>query len=318
MRKSLIINLIKHIFSDIKENYKAFIVCVFASVFIAYFINTLNYEEQVLFSEIELKNLDSKYIVRNIENKKVKIFYRGKKEDLIFLNNYNIKPYIDLSKAKYGENIIKVSFDYSFLPESLKVTKIDPEYIKVNIDIKIIRELKVVFNIKNEPAEGYTVSDVILNSKYVKVEGPKSILENLEFIQFNDIDITGLESSEMFKIEPILPDIKLINPENVYVYIEIKKQFEFYNFQNLAIQILNKKREFEYILSPVSLNLQILVPSNLKTNLEIPTFIVDVSNFNEEGEYIIIPFLKINENYEIFNIEPSKVILKIIRVSRMN
>lgn len=309
-------NILKHVFNDIKENYKVFIICFIISIFFAYFINTLNYENQIIYSDFDIKNLDTKYIIKNINTRKVKIYYRGKKDDIIFLSNNNVKPYIDLSKVKNGDNIVKVEYNYSYLPENLKVVKIEPEFIKVNIDIKIKKELKVSFNIKNEPAPGYIISDIIVSSKYVKVEGPKSLLQNLEYLQFKDIDIAGIESSEVFKLEPIYSDIVLISPENVNVYLEVKKQYEFFSFENLFIELVNKKQEFEYIINPSYFNIKILVPTNLINNLVKPSFVIDVSSFSEEGEYLITPNVKIDEKYEILSIEPKKFILKIYRASR--
>ena len=309
------VKLFNKIFLDLKNNYKIFIVCFFISLFLFYFINSLKYDYHIVFSDLNYINLNNKYIVEETD-KKIKIYYRGKKDDLNYLNFYQMKPYVDLSKIKEGENLLKINFPYSYLPDGVKIVRIEPEYIKIFADLRIIKELKVNFNILNNPQEGYIISDIILNSNYVKVEGPKSILSNLSTLECNDIDISGIESSQIFKLEPKNRNLKIIFPESLYVQIEIKKQYEFFSFENIFVELLNKKDQFEYIVYPDSIKVTILVPLNLKNEFKIPRIKIDLSFFYEEGEYFIIPFLDINENYEIIDISPEKVLLKIIKTNK--
>lgn len=313
-------NIFKKFLNDIKNHFFAFILSIVFSILFFYYIEDIQLSSGLVVNDIEFKNLDSNFIIKKVSTKKVSIYFKTTKENLSLIDRTILKPYIDLTNVKLGKNILKIKIKKDLLPVKTHIYKIEPKFITIFVDRKISKFLKIKPIIINKPQEGFVISQVYFTSDKVLVEGSKSILDNMEYIETSPINIDGVDKTILkevsFNINNFnINNIKILSPKKVSIIIEVKKQYELHEFKNISVKIINKNEDLEYSLNTDKLSIKILIPPKTNNNATFNnlSFTIDGNNFKNEGEYTIIPVFNMPQQYEILQIIPDKISLTIRR-----
>lgn len=313
-------NIFQKFILDVKSHFFAFILSIIFSLLFFYYIEDIQLSSGLIVNDIDFKNLDTNFIIKEVDNTKVSIYFKTTKENISLIDKKILKPYIDLTNVKLGKNIIKIKLEQDLLPDKTRVYKIEPKFVTIVVDRKVSKFLKIKPDIINDPLTGYVISNVYFTSDKVLVEGPKSILENMETIKTDPINVDGLDRTVLKDITFNIKNIRIISPKKVSAIIEIKKQYELQEINNIKIIIINKNPDFEYILNTDKLSVKLLVPPMLKneTVLNNLSFKINGDSFFSEGSYKIIPVLKVPEQYDILEIVPDEIILKVKKKNIVN
>lgn len=83
---------------------------------------------------IEIKNLPENMEVVEPVNPEVRLTVRGLRKDASILNKSNVQAIMDMSQARYGNRIYRISRDQIVLPnDRLQVVNIEPSAIDFHI-----------------------------------------------------------------------------------------------------------------------------------------------------------------------------------------
>ena len=88
------------------------------------------------------------------------------------ISSDRISARIDLSRAPLGEQYITITPTMIDVPGGARVDQVNPDMIKVRVDRKMRREVKVVAEFAGNPPEGYAKTGHVIDPPVVTIEGP--------------------------------------------------------------------------------------------------------------------------------------------------
>jgi YbbR domain-containing protein len=107
---------------------------------------------------------------------------------------------IDLSMAKAGENVVRLSPDDIRRPEGVMVTHLSPTEVKVKLEPVLRRTFRLRPVLHGAPAAGFHVASVKVTPAKISVEGPASVVKTFDKLETMPLDIQG--AKESVTIEP--------------------------------------------------------------------------------------------------------------------
>jgi len=130
---------------------------------------------------------------------------------------------LDLSLARGGENIVRVSPDDITRPSGIAVTHLSPYEIKVRLEPILRKSVRLTPVLHGAPAPGYRVAGSSAKPARIVIEGPAGVVKPLTRLQTMPIDIEGATSA--VTVEPKLDyagkPVKLLDKEvSVRIVIE--------------------------------------------------------------------------------------------------
>ena len=164
--------------SLIQRNLAAKIVALLIAVILwGYVMNDQNPSTEASFTiPVQLVNVPDGYKVTQNEDK-VKITVRGVRS--LFVNNgdADFRAYVDLHGAEAGKKEYKVKVD---MPQGFELVDVYPGTMEVMLDPIVQRKVRADINVNGSPASGVTVASVTQASEEVTVEGPSSLVNEVE------------------------------------------------------------------------------------------------------------------------------------------
>ncbi len=257
---------------------------------------------------LELGNLDAynkkigvtgpSNIIKNIAYLEAKIHLDGKEKSFI----ENIKLIPKDSEGNVVENVV-----------------LDTTILDVKIPILTERDIKIRINSKGTINEDYKISSMSVEPAVVKIKGDIDIINKIDFINTEEIDISGLTNSLEKEVKLIIDkDLQVINNVKTLVKIDIKpKEVKRLTFLASEIDIKEKKDNYTYSIDSsveeINVDLIDIRDNILKINKSDIKLQINVKDL-KPGQYELPILLKnMSENTgEIEHIiKPKKVIITI-------
>lgn len=206
--------------SIIFENMSLKITAVIFSIVLWIFVTSRGQSEVTFEVPLEFKNIPAGYEIVNFNIKSVSIAIRGQERLIKNVKSSDVRVYLDLGKAKKGENTFYISSDNIELPRSFTVVNVNPSSVKIFIEETLKKSVKVIPIITGFTQNGYYVKSVKVEPSVIDIEGTRSEINKINFVKTEPIDITGLNDS-------ISQDIKIdLSGKNIktttnYVKVDI-------------------------------------------------------------------------------------------------
>ena len=207
--------------------------------------------------------------------------------------------------------------DYSEQEISQTLLSSASSSITVGVDVYPTRELTVSNEIadvvQGEPAEGYEVTDVIIQPETVTVAADAEVLEGLTELLVQSVDVTGAKQSFSVRARiSSLTDFKNVSPEQVYVTVNIAEVTQS-SWADVNLTFINYPSDltctftdddFRALVSGPASQVEAVVESGVEAT-------VDLSGLSE-GEYTL-PITVDEELYPnlTFSLEPESVSLRL-------
>ena len=164
--------------SLIQRNLAAKIVALLIAVILwGYVMNDQNPSTEGSFTaQVQLLNAPEGYKVTQGTDK-IKVTVRGARS--LFVNNSDadFHAYVDLRGAEEGRKEYKVRME---MPAGFELVDMTPATVEVNLDPIITRKVRADINVNGSPASGVTVASVSQASAEVLVEGPASLVTEVD------------------------------------------------------------------------------------------------------------------------------------------
>ena len=168
-----------------------------------------------------------------------------------------------------GRVVFNLSAHDVRVPERIRVVSINPGRITAEVDRLVDRVLPVKAIYRGRPRAGYRVSSETIIPPEVRVPGPKSLLERLQFIKTRPIYINGRSNS--FDTKTPLEPVGSYSPsplEPVEVLVVINPELQGSKLEDISIAVLKDKRQTEHInISPDRVTLYLKGPKIIMDGL---------------------------------------------------
>ena len=212
----------------IQHNLVAKIVALVVAVVLwGYVMNDQNPAIEGTYNvQIKLKNVPEGYKISQ-ENGTVKVKVRGARSLFVTTNSEDFKAYVDLKDAESGKKAYKVQVD---TPQGFEVVDEKPATVEVTLDRIVERKVRAIVNVNGAPAPGVAVAKVSQASSEVVVEGPESVVNEVDRV-IGYIGLTGKNDSD-FDIQVPLTAINVegrevqevvVKPSKMYVTIQMAR-----------------------------------------------------------------------------------------------
>jgi len=189
------------------------------------------------------------------------------------------------------------------------LAEIRPENISVTVEEKVSKFVKIIPVLALSYKPGYGLVSTIKNvPDSVEISGPKSIVNDIMFINTKGFGITNLEKGDVVKLQ--LEDIKFVQlaTRECEVSFEIQKIVD-KTFLDLVVKTNNIPSRYELILSPNKINLTLRGGLNLLSkmkNNDISIY-VDFDQAINDTNGSVIPQVYVPEFTSIIEIKPKRL-----------
>ena len=250
----------------------------------------------------------------------VKVTVRGKSSQLLEVSENDLEAYVDITSqvagGTYDFPIFVKPSGRLVLMEPLEI-KLGREKVSLTVEERIFRYVPVEATLAGTPARGYQVESVSVAPPYVKITGPKSIVDGISFVQTEKIDIQGITRNSVQETA--------LSYENSLVKIDAETQYEVTvvtepspltkDFPGVPIEYRNLDSAFEITTSAQTTDIRLKGQMLQVENSDASVFRVeaDCSAIREEGTFEVPVYVVVPQGLEIDSQSKTRIRITVAR-----
>ena len=167
----------KYLFNEIRLKAMALVLAV-----MLWFSMTYLGESKMAFSvPISFENLSKTEVLRDVDSKDVLITLDGPVSILKNLRAHDVTAPLDLARTREGRQVLAIRKNDIIVPAGLKIESIRPDYVVVEIDKIVEKQVRTVVKLDRKWEGIYQVAS--WQPRYARVEGPRELLEKSDLIE---------------------------------------------------------------------------------------------------------------------------------------
>ena len=221
-----------------KVNWQYRVIAVVLALFFWYIVSGQEKVEIWLNIPVEIVNLPQDRLIKSGIVSTVRVRCRGTSTILSRLETGRLTYALDLSRVRRGENLIVLEPKNINLPRAIDVVEITPSRLELDIDFQITKTVPVSINWEAYISPDYELREIRVEPEQVRISGAASILDRIDEIGtklveireetprgiirkvsldlFPDIESSTGEVMVEFSFGPILEEIWVRKPVNVF------------------------------------------------------------------------------------------------------
>lgn len=125
---------------------------------------------------------------------RVRVTVGGRWSDLNKFDPSQLSP-ITLNVAADAGGLVGISADMIRLPPGLRVTSIQPNYVRVELEPAESKSVEIRPRRVGDPGGSFDLGDIKVTPERIEVTGPRSSVENLEYVWTEPVDVTDRTES---------------------------------------------------------------------------------------------------------------------------
>ena len=207
------------------DNWATKLVSLALSLTLWFYVTSTGKTEMTLTVPLELRNIPQDMAVVGDVAGSLEVRVQGQERALRDITlGKKVIGIIDLGAGKVGENSMPLSPDDIRRPSGMTVTYMSLSEIKIKLEPLIRKTYRLKPVLHGFPANGYRLVKVSAAPAKITVEGPASVVKNLENLKTLPIDIQGADGnlSVSAKIDYQGQAIKLLE-KDIEVRITIER-----------------------------------------------------------------------------------------------
>lgn len=267
--------------------------------------------EKTLVVPVELRNLPSQMVVIGPQVEAVDLQVMGPRTLLGQFNPRKIT--LDLSRVRPGAATFRISADLLSLPRGVKVERISPSQVNLEIAAIIRRTVPVQPTLVGKPPPGFTVKEVAVVPNSVDIVGPAPEVEKIDAVPTAAIDVERLtqpQTQELLLREPE-GDLLTYNVERVRVRIDIQEVIITREFRRVKLTV--KNATFRVTAAPSQVDVFVRGPQPLVEQLALRDGEVFVDATGQGPGTVFLPVnVLLPPRIELVSHEPAEVEVKLI------
>jgi YbbR domain-containing protein len=207
------------------DNWGIKLVSLGLSVTLWFYVTSKGKTEMTLTVPIELRNIPQNMAVVGDVTGALEVRIQGRERALRdIIKGEKVASVLDLSLAKVGENLVRISPDDIRRPPGVTIMHLSPAEIGVKLEPLVRKTFRLQPILHGAPAAGYRLAKITVTPPRITVEGPESLMRALDKLQTMPIDIQG--ANESMTLEPKIDyqgqPVKLLE-KNIVVHISIRR-----------------------------------------------------------------------------------------------
>ncbi len=263
---------------------------------------------------LEIINLPPNLVIANDIPSNVEIRVFGPRSIIRNIAAQNLTKVIDLKDASPGKMVIHLAADDFSLPGGVKVLRIKPSIIEIELQPLLRKTVPVRPTLVNKPAPGYEVEKVIVQPLATQISGPAKEVSKIKELVLSPVDLTGARSTFTAIATPNLQKLRIsvegTSKFRVTVYIRPKKGTR--KIRHVPVRIFQGPYKVSVWPTEVTVKLCGEIPSLNKLHIEDINVSVNATSL-KPGKYVVEPEAKGPPGFECLEIIPKKVQIRVSR-----
>lgn len=184
---------IRDFFIRLTRNWPAKVISFAAAVllFLFYQFNSL---EERFFTVPVMMELNEGFLPAGPYPKSARVILRGEGDDIFLVEEDDIEVYIDLSSHN-TEGLFRAPLEYRKMDTAQRIDpleiRVEPFEATVELERKLIKDVKVEPVIHGYPEQGYELSEYSIVPGVIELEGPRSHITEVNSLKTEAVDLTG-------------------------------------------------------------------------------------------------------------------------------
>lgn len=209
----------------ITENMPLKIAALIIAVILWLFVISKGQTEVSFGVPIEFVNIPKGLDIVKCDVKSVSVVVRGYEMLIKNIKEGDIRLLIDMSKIKKGESRLTIRKEDIHTPFNVSIIKIEPSSLRVVLEERVSKKVFVRPVLTGIPGIGYYVSSIQTNPKEITIEGVRSEIRRINYINTEPLDITGIREdlTEVVGLDLSGGKVKL-ERDKVEIVIRIKRK----------------------------------------------------------------------------------------------
>lgn len=275
------------------ENWPAKIVSLIAAILVYAFYQISSLETRIMVVPLEIEQEEG-LISTSVSESSIRIAIRGNASEITALENKDIKAYADLSPyVQEGKVNVPVRLEYSDSIRMMKDVEIkpQPETVEVTLEKEMVSYIPVKINYTGGPAHGYELEQVTVSPSFIKVKGPKTLVNGLDGIDTDVVLFDELKHNVTVSTEIFALNSQLIaeheGPVSITATVVPSRMTR--KLSDVPVKIISAGQNLEIEAADVYASL-IITGNELDVEKYVPSsglIFADCSSITESGEYDI-------------------------------
>jgi YbbR domain-containing protein len=267
--------------------------------------------EQTMLVPVELRNLSQQFVVVGQRPEFVDVRVSGPRTLLGRLSGKKIA--LDLTGVRPGPSSFRVSTELLNLPRGVKLLRVTPSVISLDIARMIKRVVPVRVDLIGQPPFGYETGEIEVSPATVEVSGPAPQVEKLQVVMTEVMDINRLTQTvtKDLGLRGLDGEFVSYNSEHARVRVEIQEVITTREFRRLRVSVRNAA--FRLPQTPFFVDVWIRGPQRIvdKMRLTDGDIFVDASG-QGPGEVTLPVTVVAPPGVEVISQYPAEVDLKLL------
>lgn len=172
---------------------------------------------------IEVVGLAEDLVLSDMSEDTADIRVEGRENALSRLTSRHIHAYLDLTGIPPGEQWVPLTAGDVNVAQPVQVSQVAPRQVRVRVEHRVTRTLKVVADVSGSPAAGRKVTGIRVEPPEVTVTGAETAFRGITRLSTAPVDLTGLTESIRREVRLDLRgrDLEVLEPRPVYVRITV-------------------------------------------------------------------------------------------------
>lgn len=174
------------------ENWGIKLVSLVLAVTLWFYVTSKGKTQMSLAVPLELRNVPRSMAVVGDVAKNLDVRIQGQERLLRDITiGKKVFGILDLTSARVGDNLFRISPDNIRRPRGISVTHIAPFDVKIRMEPIMQKSVKLQPVLHGTPALGYEVIEASTMPAKITVEGPSSVIQPLHALRTMPINIEG-------------------------------------------------------------------------------------------------------------------------------
>jgi YbbR domain-containing protein len=299
-----------------QQNLGLRIISLLLAVGLWVFVNAGQHSSVEPFNiPVSYRGLPPGFVITNPHPDFVKIQLSGPQTLLSLVEPSRLTLKLDLSGVGVGQASFKVGLDSFNVPRGTAVTSISPSQIVLDLDKIVVRYLPVHLVTIGTPADGYRIGPIEITPPQVAVRAPSREIANLETVETEAVDVTGLATeTEHVAAITLTGSMMRVEPSEVVIKIGVVPVIATKDFHGVPVTVRNTK--YQSKLQPPRINV-ILRGAKLElSKLDLSSVVFVDGDGMEPGTYDTPVQVQLPQGMELLHLWPDKIKITISRDAR--
>lgn len=190
------------------RNWPAKILSFAAALLLLVFHDITRLEERFVTVPLEIE-LNDQLVPGSNYPRQVRLRLRGESQQVFRVVEEDLRAYIDLrryaSEGEYRTPVLVEREGAARAAGALEVT-VEPDTVQVTLEEKLLRSLEVEPTTSGFPTAGYELVQIVMSPSSVQVEGPRSVVEDLNVVRTEEVDLSTRREDFTERIRLVRPD----------------------------------------------------------------------------------------------------------------